>query len=74
MKYCVPKTRPFITTVIQGYMVNSNEEMAQQMKRPQYRPQQPGGHGNMMALNMVGHKPYMQNVSLNVWSSDLYSR
>ena len=44
-------------------MVNSNEEMVQQMKRPQYRPQQPGSHGNMMALNMVGHKPYLQNVS-----------
>ena len=48
-------------------MVNNNEEMVQQMKRPQYRPQQPGNHGNhnnMIPLNMVP-KPYIQNVSTN---------
>ncbi|XP_063676027.1 helicase SRCAP-like isoform X3 [Bolinopsis microptera] len=43
-----------------GYMVNNNEEMVQQMKRPQYRPQQPGNHNNMIPLNMVP-KPYIQN-------------
>lgn len=48
---------------LQGYMVNNNEDMVQQMKRPPYRPQQPGNHNNMIPLNMVP-KPYIQNVSI----------
>ena len=47
-------------------MVNNNEEMVQQMKRPQYRPQQPGNHNNMIPLNMVP-KPYIQNVSILIF-------